>query len=39
MAGDLAKIGINLKLKTIGFTQYLAFASGDKTRSAAFTPR
>ncbi len=30
VAGDLAKIGINLKLKTIGFTQYLAFASGDK---------
>ncbi len=30
VAADLAKIGINLKLKTIGFTQYLAFASGDK---------
>jgi peptide/nickel transport system substrate-binding protein len=30
IAGDLAKIGINLKLKTIGFTQYLAFASGPK---------
>jgi peptide/nickel transport system substrate-binding protein len=30
VAGDLAKIGINLKLKTIGFTQYLAFASGNK---------
>jgi peptide/nickel transport system substrate-binding protein len=31
VAGDLAKIGINLKLKTIGFTQYLAFASGNKS--------
>ena len=31
IAGDLAKIGINLKLKTIGFTQYLAFASGPKS--------
>jgi peptide/nickel transport system substrate-binding protein len=31
VAGDLAKIGINLKLKTIGFTQYLAFASGPKS--------
>lgn len=31
IAGDLAKIGINLKLKVIGFTQYLAFASGPKS--------
>jgi peptide/nickel transport system substrate-binding protein len=31
IAGDLAKIGIDLKLKTIGFTQYLAFASGPKS--------
>jgi peptide/nickel transport system substrate-binding protein len=31
IAGDLAKIGINLKLETIGFTQYLAFASGPKS--------
>jgi ABC-type transport system substrate-binding protein len=30
VAGDLAKIGINLQFKTIGFTQYLAFASGNK---------
>ena len=35
VAADLAKIGINLKLKTIGFTQYLAFASGDKSAIGA----
>jgi peptide/nickel transport system substrate-binding protein len=35
ISGDLAKIGINLKLKTVGFNQWLAWANGPKSALGA----
>jgi peptide/nickel transport system substrate-binding protein len=35
ISGDLAKIGINLKLTTIGFNQWLAWANGPKSAIGA----